>query len=259
MPAAGGVMPYDTLGLHLDGPVARIKLARPKTSNRIDGRCIAELSSACESIGGDPDVRVTLLTAEGADFCCGWAEGARESFLESKALDPFGPLAQLACPVVAAIQGAATGAGLELTLAADIRIASDGARFRLPDNGQSALPVAGGTQRLLRLVGRALATRMLLLGDELDAAEAYRAGLVSRVVPESSLPDEAERVASRISAWGPLALRYAKEAVLQGGEMSLDQALRYELDLSVVLQTTRDRAEGVQAFMEKRPPEFNGR
>jgi enoyl-CoA hydratase/carnithine racemase len=252
-------MPYDTLGLQLDGPVARINLARPQTSNHVDGHFIAELSSACESIAADPDVRVTLLTAEGADFCSGWAEGARQSFLESKALDPFGPLARLACPVVAAIQGAATGSGLELALAADIRIASEAARFRLPEVAQSALPVAGGTQRLRRLVGRSLATRMLLLGDEVDAAEAYRAGLVSRVVPDSSLLDEADRVTGRIAASGPIALRYAKEAVLQGDEMSLDHALRYELDLSVVLQTTRDRAEGVQAFLEKRPPEFKGR
>jgi enoyl-CoA hydratase/carnithine racemase len=252
-------MRYDTLDLQLDGPVARINLARPQTSNHVDGHFIAELSSACESIAADPDVRVTLLTAEGADFCSGWAEGARQSFLESKALDPFGPLARLACPVVAAIQGAATGSGLELALAADIRIASEAARFRLPEVAQSALPVAGGTQRLRRLVGRSLATRMLLLGDELDAADAYRSGLVSRVVPDSSLLDEAERVTRRIAASGPIALRYAKEAVLQGHEMSLDHALRYELDLSVVLQTTRDRAEGVQAFLEKRPPEFKGR
>jgi enoyl-CoA hydratase/carnithine racemase len=251
-------MPYDTLGLQLGGPVARIKLARPQTANRVDGRFIAEVASACESIAADPDVRVTLLTAEGADFCSGWAKGAREGFLKSKALDPFGPLARLGCPVVAAIQGAATGAGLELALAADIRIGSEGARFGLPDVGQAALPVAGGTQRLWRLVGRSLATRMLLLGDELDAAEAYQAGLVSRVVPDFSLADEAERVTGRIAALGPIALRYAKEAVLQGGEMSLDQALRYELDLSVVLQTTRDRAEGVQAFLRRRPPEFKG-
>jgi enoyl-CoA hydratase/carnithine racemase len=251
-------MSYDTLGLQLDGPVARIKLSRPQTSNHVDARFISELSSACMSIDGNGGVRVTLLTAEGPDFCSGWAEGARESFLESKALDPFGPLARLACPVVAAVQGATTGAGLELALTADIRIASEGARFRLPDIAQSALPVAGGTQRLRRLVGRSLATRMLLLGDELDAAEAYRAGLVSRVVPDFSLPDEAERVTGRLAALGPIALRYAKEAILQGGEMSLDQALRYELDLSVVLQTTRDRAEGVRAFLEKRPPKFTG-
>jgi enoyl-CoA hydratase/carnithine racemase len=251
-------MSYDTLGLQLDGPVARIKLARPQTSNQVDARFISELSSACESIDRDAGVRVTLVSAAGTDFCSGWEEGAREAFRESKALDPFGALARLVCPVVAAIQGAAMGAGLELALAADIRIASESARFWLPDVAQSALPVAGGTQRLQRLVGRSLATRMLLLGDELDAAEAYQAGLVSRVVPDSSLADEAERIASLIAARGPIALRYAKEAVLQGGEMSLDQALRYELDLSIVLQTTRDRAEGVRAFLEKRPPKFTG-
>jgi enoyl-CoA hydratase/carnithine racemase len=251
-------MPYETLGLQLDGTVARITLAQPQTSNRIDARFITELASACETIAAEPGIRVTLVAAQGKDFCAGWAEGARESILESRALDPFGPLARLACPVVAATQGAVAGAGLELALASDIRFASQAARFCLPDVAQGTLPVAGGVQRLRRLIGRSLTARMLLLGDELDSAEAYRAGLVSRLVPEAGLTDEAERITSRIAALGPIALRYAKEAILQGQEMSLDQALRYELDLSVVLQTTRDRDEGVQAFLEKRPPQFTG-
>jgi enoyl-CoA hydratase/carnithine racemase len=129
----------------------------------------------------------------------------------------------------------------------------------MPEVSQGTLPLAGGSQRLPRVVGRAVAASMLLLGDELDAQAAYRAGLVSRVFPAAVLASEAESLAQRIAAHGPLALRYAKEAVHHGAELSLDQALRYELDLSVILQTTRDRAEGVRAFLEKRPPKFEGR
>ena len=248
-------MDFHTLRLQIDGAIAHITLTRSEAANRVDGRLLRELEAACETIAANDAVCVTLLTAEGADFCAGWDA----SFRDDPGLDPFGPLAGLACPTMAAVQGATLSAGLELALACDVRITAEDARFGLPEVSQGTLPRAGGSQRLPRVVGRAVAASMLLLGDELDAQPAYRAGLVSRVFPTQQLADEAEALAQRIAAHGPLALRYAKEAVHQGAELSLDQALRYELDLSVILQTTEDRAEGVRAFSEKRPPRFEGR
>jgi enoyl-CoA hydratase/carnithine racemase len=162
-------------------------------------------------------------------------------------------------PVVTSLQGNIVSAGLELALCADIRIAADDARFSLPELSQGLLPLSSGSQRLTRIAGRSVASSMLLLGEELDATAALRCGLVSRVVPAKDLAREAEALAARVAERGPVALRYAKEAVHQGIEMSLDQGLRLELDLSIVLQTTADRAEGVKAFLEKRKPNFEGR
>jgi enoyl-CoA hydratase/carnithine racemase len=245
---------YRTLRLQIEAPIARITLARPGAQNRVDERLLRELETACEAIAASDGLRVVTLTADGPHFCAGW-----DGVMADLPLDPFGPLANLPCPVLAALQGDCVSAGLELALACDLRLAADNARFALPEVGQGTLPRGGGSQRLPRLVGRSLAATMLLLGEELDAEAAYRAGLVSRVYPAQELAREAEAVAARIAAHGPLALRYAKEAVLQGGQLPLDQALRYELDLSVILQTTADRAEGVQAFLDKRPPRFEGR
>jgi enoyl-CoA hydratase len=248
-------MDFQMLRFQIDGPIARITLTRPDAENRIDERMLRELTDACEAIAASNAVCVTLLKADGPDFCAGW----HASLSDIPSLDPFEPLAALPAPVIVAVNGVAVSAGFELALACDVRIAADDARFELPEVSEGTLPRAGGSQRLARVAGRTVAAQMLLLGDELDAQAAYRAGLVSRVVPAKQLASEAEALAQRISAHGPLALRYAKEAVHYGSELSLDQALRYELDLSVILQTTRDRTEGVQAFMEKRPPKFEGR
>jgi enoyl-CoA hydratase/carnithine racemase len=173
--------------------------------------------------------------------------------------DPFGCLGDLPQPVVCAINGDATGAGLELALACDVRIAAEGANFSVPEISLGLLPLAGGTQRLPRLIGRGKALEMILTGDPIDAQEALRIGLVSAVVLHDYLLSEAEAIASRIAARGPLAVRYAKEAIARGFEMPLEQALRFETDLTIILQTTEDRAEGVRAFLEKRKAEFKGR
>jgi len=254
-------MDYRTLRLSIAGPIARITLSRPDVANRVDARLLRELAAASEAIAADDAVCVTLLTADGPDFCAGWEDATRDELLAAlqPGLDPFGCLAALPAPVIAAVHGASLSAGLEIALACDIRIAADDARFALPEVTQGTLPLAGGSQRLPRIAGRAVATSMLLLGDELDAPAALDAGIVSRVFPAAKLAAEAEALATRIAEHGPLALRYAKEAVHHGSELSLDQALRYELDLSIILQTTSDRAEGVQAFLEKRPPKFEGR
>ncbi len=256
-------MSYRTLRLETAGTIARIVLARPETANRVDGRLLRELADATAAIADAAGVIITLLEAEGQDFCRGWEDATRSqrrqaSGTDAVAIDPFGCLAALPCPVLAVIQGEARSAGLELALAADLRVCSDDARFSLPEVEQGYLPLAGGSQRLPRLIGRAAAAAILLLGETLDAEAALRAGLVSRLYPRDQLADQAKALAERIASRGPIALRYAKEAVHRGLEMTLDQGLRYELDLSVILQTTADRAEGVDAFKQKRPPRFQG-
>jgi len=234
----------------------------------IDASVVRELRDACDGIAANDDVRVVLLTAEGDEFARGWdwesfsGESHRlVSAMRSHGIppDPFGCLAQLPQPVVCAINGDAFGAGLELALACDVRIAAEGASFALPDISLGLLPIAGGTQRLPRLVGRGKALEMVLTGEPVDAQEALRIGLVGAVTPPEALATVAEALASRIAERGPLAVRYAKESVSRGIEMPLDQALRYETDLTVILQTTDDRAEGVKAFLEKRTPKFKGK
>jgi enoyl-CoA hydratase/carnithine racemase len=156
------------------------------------------------------------------------------------------------------VNGPAISGGLELALACDIRIAAPTAAFSLPEVTQGAIPGGGGTQRLPRIVGRAKALDMVLTGRTLDADEALRCGLVTSVADDEDCTAEAISLAGRIAERGPLAVRYAKEAVHRGTEMPLEQALRYETDLTVILQTTNDRAEGVRAFVEKRKPQFDG-
>jgi enoyl-CoA hydratase len=245
--------------------VARLVLAGAGSDNAIDAAVVRELRSACAAVGDD--VRAVLVTAEGDVFSRGWDWDALlgETTDPVAALrnhgippDPFGCLADLPQPVVCAINGDATGAGLELALACDLRVAAEGVVFALPEVSMGLLPLAGGTQRLPRLVGRGKALEMILTGEPIDAQEALRVGLVSAVVPRDRLRAEAEAIASRIAERGPLAVRYAKEAVSRGLEMPLEQALRFETDLTIILQTTEDRAEGVRAFLEKRMAEFKG-
>ena len=253
-------MAFQRLSLEIQGSLARLTLARAGEGNRIDVRLLDELASAAEALAADDAVSVVLLTAEGRDFCVGWSADAVEARLQPRAsADPFAGLAALPMPVIAALQGQVRSGGLELALACDVRIAAEDATFSLPDLAEGLLPLAGGSQRLPRIAGRSAAAAMLLLGDELDAASALRCGLVSRVVPPHALLTSAEALAQQVAARGPVALRYAKEAVRQGMELSLEQGLRLELDLSVILQTTADRAEGVKAFLEKRRANFEGR
>jgi len=214
----------------------------------------AELASRVE------DVQAVVLTGAGADLAHGWsAEVLGDPGAVTAAAAAVEVLAAVPMPIVAAIVGRAHSAGFELTLAADIRVCGERATFALPETEAGRLPFAGGTQRLPRAVGRAQALRLLLTGDVIDAAEARRIGLVSRVVPDSDVLDAAREIARAIASRGPIATRLAKESVHRGLELTLEQALRYELDLTVLLQTTADREEGVRAFAERRPPHFTGR
>ncbi len=253
-------MAYRTLTLETTGSLAFIRLARPELGNPIDRPFLQELEEACAAVNDDPAVRVAILAAEGDVFSSGWhADALAAPELRSLAAPPFAGLEAMGQPVICALNGDAISAGLELALACDVRLAAEGARFALPETAQGMLPMAGGTQRLARLVGRAEALRLILLAEEIDAAEARRIGLVSAVLPPDKLLVEAEALALRMASRGPIALRFAKEAVRRGLEQPLDQALRFETDLTVILQTTEDRAEGVRAFLEKREPKFKGR
>lgn len=270
-------MAYRTLTLETKGPLALLRLARPERGNPIDRRLLQELEEACAAVNDNREVRVAILTAEGEVFSSGWgpaelppeADSPRAKRPEvfdpaewrrwGESSPPFAGLEAMGQPVICALNGDAASAGLELALACDVRLAAEGARFVLPETAQGLLPMAGGSQRLARLVGRAHALRLILLAEPIDAEEARRIGLVSAVFPPSSLLAEAEALALRMASRGPIALRYAKEAVRRGLEQPLEQALRFETDLTVILQTTEDRAEGVRAFLEKREPKFKGR
>lgn len=162
-------------------------------------------------------------------------------------------------PIIAAIKGDAIEEGLELALACDLRIASKRSNFGFPQIKEGFIPWAGGTQRLARLVGKGKALEMILIGETINAQEALRIGLVNRVVPEREVVEVAMKVAQEMASRAPIALRYAKEAVNKGMEMTLGQGLRLEADLYLLLHTTRDRMEGIQAFREKRAPKFEGR
>ncbi len=244
-------MPYATIVYDKRGHIARLTLNRPEMDNAIDERLSWELGEACQQINQDEDIRVVIITGAGdRAFCSGSDEDVPAVASAVAGIDR---------PVIAAINGDALGQGLELALSCDIRIASARARFGLPHTALGLIPTNGGTQRLPRIVAKGKALEMILTAEPIDAGEAYRIGLVNKVVPHQDLIPEAEEFAQRIAAKGPIALRYAKEAVNKGLDLTLEQGLRLEADLYFLLHTTEDRTDGIRAFQEKRPPQFKGR
>ncbi|MFQ5987636.1 MAG: enoyl-CoA hydratase/isomerase family protein, partial [Dehalococcoidia bacterium] len=204
-------------------------------------------------IDQDDEVGVVILMAAGDNFSSGCDPQEREAAGEASAA-----IASVERVVIAAINGDALGEGLELALSCDIRVATEGARFCLPHTSYGLIPGGGGTQRLPRLVGKGKALEMILTAEPIDAQEAFRTGLVNKVVPSQQLLSEAEEMAERIIPRGAIALRYAKEAVNKGLDLTLEQGLRLEADLYFLIQTTADRMEGIRAFLEKRSPQFKG-
>lgn len=213
------------------------------------------------SIAADNSVNVMLITGGKDTFnfgempACPFPADAAGTGYVSLA----NPLSGLDCPVIAASSGCATGQGLELLLACDIRLAAEGSSFCLPQLGHGMIPSDGGTQRLSRIVGKAKALEMVLTGQVIDGQEARRIGLVNILVPPAELMTAAMDMARKMTLQAPLSLRFAKEAICKGMEMNINQGLRLEADLYFLLHTTRDRREGVEAFREKRKPEFKGK
>jgi enoyl-CoA hydratase/carnithine racemase len=248
-------MPYSTVSYTRKDHVAHITLNRPKAGNSIDLKLAQELEDVCRGINQDEDIYVVILTGAGDKTFCGGGEVEKSGMVYSAAT----AIAGIDRPVIAAINGDALGQGLELALSCDIRLASDKAEFGFPQVAQGLIPFDGGTQRLPRIVGRGKALELILTAETITAEEAFEIGLVSKVVGGADLTAEAEALARTIAAKGPIALRFIKEAVNKGLDLTLEQGLRLEADLYFLLHTTADRTEGVTAFLEKRPPEFKGK
>ncbi len=239
--------------------VAMIILNRPDSKNAINTRIVSELEDIRNEIN---DTRVVIITGK-ETFSTG-TDIEEFSLSENKAeirkrISIASIVDALDQPTIAAINGDALGQGLELALACDLRICTETAHFAMHHVTYGEIPWDGGTQRLSRLVGRGKAMEMILSGEFIDAQEAYRIGLVNKIV----LPDELLTVvmdmAQKMASKGPIALKYAKEAICKGLDLSLEQGLRLEADLYFLLHTTRDRTEGITAFRDKRSPGFEGK
>ena len=253
-------MSYDTITYRIADDIATITLNRARANNAISIPLAQELADACSLINQDETIRVVIITGAGKVFSVGTAPSRRRRDSPPSPLPQAADaLYRLRCPVIAAINGDATGQGLELALAADIRIAAETAHLGLTHVTSGFIPWDGGTQRLPRLIGRGKALEMLLTGAVITAREAGRMGLVNHVVPVAELSSVVDTIARKIAASAPLAVQYAKEAVRQGMDITLEQGLRLETDLYLLLQTTTDRTEGITAFLEKRPPRFKGK
>lgn len=241
------------------GGVFRITLDRPESGNRISEPVALAFIDAVHGAIEDDDVSVVVIAGSGGVFSLGAEAKLAEIGPESAARRGVAAaVGRLAKPVIAAINGDAVGQGLELALACDLRVMADEARLALDQIANGELPWDGGTQRLPRLVPRSVAAEMLLLGRALIAEEALKFGLVSQVAQAGDVESRAMELAERLANAAPIANAYAKEAILAGMDLPLDQALRLEADLAVLLHASRDRDEGIRAFLEKRPPKFTG-
>ncbi len=260
-------MAYETLLYDVASGLARITVNRPDKLNALNGTVIRELGEAAEAAANDQAVRAVILTGAGpkafvagADIGELTTQGPMDGRARARAGQlVFRALEHMNKPVIAAVNGFALGGGCELAMACHIRIASDTAKFGQPEVKLGLLPGYGGTVRLPRIVGKGRALELLLTGAIIDAAEALRIGLVSRVVPADRLLAEAETLARSIMEQGPLAVRSVLEAVDAGYEMSQQDALLLEASLFGLLSSTDDMREGTRAFLEKRKPAFEGR
>ena len=240
------------VGFERRNHVAEITLDLRKSRGRLTADDAAAFGEACASCADD-DVRVVLLRSATADFCLG---GDAFDWPGLEELDFVARLAAVRQPVVAALRGRVEAEGFELALAADLRVVDPSTRFRMTQLAEGRLPARGGTQRLPRVIGVERALRAVLLGEAIDARRAADWGLAQRVAKPADRA--ARRLADELAERGPIALRLAKEAVRRAADFTLDDGSRFEHDLYVLLETTRDRAEGVAAFLEKRKPRFRG-
>ena len=262
-----------TIRFEIDGRIALLTIDRPKVHNALDFETSDELVAAWERFRDDDDLWVAILTGAGERSFCAGADlrgvadfyknlSSVERLRRSELVPGLGGITKnlaIDKPIIAAINGHCLAGGLEIALACDLRIASENASFGLPEVTRGIIPGAGGTQRLPRLVGPERALDLIMTGRRIDAQEAERIGLVSRVVAATQLQEQAMQTARLIASNGPLAVRAAKSAVWRGLDMPLEEGLRVEQLLAEPVRQSEDAREGPRAFLEKREPEFKGK
>jgi len=254
---------YENILVEKEALIAVIRLNRPKAFNALSHELIGELVSAFADSDNDPSVRAIVLTGNDKAFAAGAdiKEMSQETSVSIMLKDQFATWDKIRLvkkPIVAAVSGYALGGGLELMMNCDIVIASENAKFGQPEINLGIIPGAGGTQRLTRLVGKHKAMEMILTGEMITAQEALKIGLVNKVAPVELYLEEAKNMAVTIAKKSPVAVRLAKEAILQAFETPLSDGLMHERKNFYMLFATKDQKEGMNAFLEKREPVFEG-
>jgi len=255
---------YELIKLTHDGPVAVIQLNRPEVLNALNMKLMDEVIAALDYLEAHEDTLCVIITGNERAFAAGAdiKEMADASSIEMLVRDQFAKwdrIRRFKKPLIAAVSGFALGGGNELVMLCDMIVASETAQFGQPEINIGVMPGAGGTQRLTRAVGKAVAMEMILAGRTLTAREAQTFGLVNRVVPVEVYLQEAKKLAHTISEKGPLALQLAKEAILKTYDVPLQEGLFFERKNFYMLFATEDQKEGMAAFVEKRKPQFKGK
>lgn len=257
-------MTYDNIEVTRDGHVSTIQLDRPKALNALNGPMMAEVADALSTLEQDDAIGCVILTGSEKAFAAGAdiKEMSELNYLDQYKQDIFGNHCAIECfrkPIIAAVAGYALGGGCEIAMMCDFIIAADNAKFGQPEINLGVMPGIGGTQRLMRAVGKAKAMDLCLTGRMMDAEEAERAGLVSRVVALDNLLETAKEAAAKIAGQSlPIAM-ITKETINAGFNMTLDQGIQFERRLFQSLFTTQDQKEGMAAFIEKRKPHFKNK
>ena len=261
-------MNHETLIYEKEEGIAIITLNRPDRLNALSFKLKEEVTAVFDEIEQDDQIKVVILTGGEKAFSAGADIKERSTiqvgqsqffFAQRKSADFYTRIERFEKPVIGAVSGVAVGGGCELALVCDLRIVSETARFGLPEVKLGMIPAAGGTQRLPRIIGKARAKELIFTGDFIDAQEAYRCGLVNKVVPVERLMEEARTLAKKLIGNPPLSVKFAKRAIDGGFEMDITSALDYETHCASLLYASEDRQEGMKAFVEKRKPEFKGR
>ena len=245
-------------------PIAVVRLNRPEARNALSDALMDELVARLSELDADDEVRCIVLAGDERAFAAGadiaeLAAATAVELYQAPRVARWDAIRKLSTPLVAAVSGWCLGGGCELAMTCDLIVASHTARFGQPETGLGIIPGAGGTQRLARAVGKALAMDMVLTGRVLSAEEAHSAGLVARVVAKEAWLDEARRVASEIAARAPVAQRLARESVDRAFETGLDSGLDFERKALYLAFASEDAREGLSAFVEKRRPEWKSR